>query len=101
MALNFPNSPSDGETFLGTNGINYVWSDDDQAWQVYNDPSSGIQVWSRNPVDAELFPVYPGDGVGIKDSLGEDAVTITGDGDIFATGKYQGGVDIESYPALP
>ena len=57
MALNFPSSPSDGDTFLGGNGINYIWSDADQSWQVYNDPASGIQVWSRDPSVPELFPV--------------------------------------------
>lgn len=100
MALNFPTNPSNGDTFLAGNGINYVWVDADSSWQVYNDPAAGIQVWSRNPGDAELFPVYDGDNVVIKTPGGVDAITLSSDGEITAD-KFSGDIDIESYPTLP
>lgn len=101
MAINFPSSPTDGDTFLGSNGINYIWVASSDSWQVYNDPAAGIQVWSRDPAEAELSPVYGGDGVVIKTAGGADAVIISDDGNVTATGKFIGDVDIESYPSLP
>ena len=101
MALNFPLSPNDGDTFLGGNGINYIWVAAESSWHVYNDPASGIQVWSRDPATGELFPVYDGDGVVVKTAGGADAVTISSTGDVVADGKFVGDIDIESYPALP
>ena len=102
MALNFPSSPSDGDTFLGGNGINYVYIAADSSWQVYSDPAlAGTQVWSRRPGEAELIPVYNGDSVIVTTSAGADAVTLSDDGNVTATGKFIGDVDIESYPSLP
>ena len=100
MALNFPTNPSNGDTFLGSNGINYIWDAADSSWQVYNDPAAGIQVWDRDITEAELMPVYNGDSVVIKTAGGDDAITLSSDGDIVAD-KFTGGIDIESYPALP
>mgnify|MGYP006245055915 CR=1 FL=1 len=100
MALNFPSSPSDGDTFLGGNGINYIWSDADASWQVYNDPASGIQVWSRDPSVPELFPVNNGDSVAVTNGAGADVINLGSDGNIVAS-KFTGDVDIESYPSLP
>jgi len=102
MALNFPSSPTDGDTFLGGNGINYVFNGEDGTWQVYNDPAlAGSQVWSRRPGSAELIPVYNGDSVVVTTGAGADAVTINEEGNVIATGKFIGDVDIESYPTLP
>lgn len=100
MALNFPSDPQDGDTFLGGNGINYIWSEADESWQVYNDPASGIQVWSRDPSVPELFPVNNGDSVVVTDGLGADRVTLGANGNVTAT-KFIGSVDIESFPTLP
>lgn len=102
MALNFPSSPSNGDTFLGGNGINYIYISADSTWQVYSDPAlAGSQVWSRDPSEAELIPIYNGDSVVVTTSAGETAVTIGDDGNVTATGKFVGDVDIESYPSLP
>ena len=100
MALNFPSSPQPGETFLGGNGINYIWNEDSESWQVYNDPASGIQVWSRDPSVPELFPVNNGDSVVVTDGIGADQVTLGSDGNVTAA-KFIGSVDIEGFPALP
>ena len=101
MAINFPNNPSDGDTYLAGNGINYIWVDATDSWQVYNDPASGAQVWSRDPAEAELLPLYNGDSVVVQTAGGVDAVTVGSDGNVTATGKFIGDVDIESFPALP
>ena len=64
MALDFPSSPSNGDTFLGANGINYIYDSTDGKWEVYNDPCiPEVHVWSRNAAEAVLEPVYNGDGV--------------------------------------
>ena len=98
MALNFPTNPSNGDTFLGSNGINYIWVDSDSSWQVYNDPAAGIR--DRDVSEAELFPVYDGDSVVIKTSGGANAITLSSDGEVIAD-KFTGFPRYESYPALP
>ena len=100
MAIDFPNSPSNGDTFLGANGINYVYDSTDSKWEVYNDPASGIQVWNRVPGDAILEPVYDGDGVKIQNTGGTTTITLASDGTITA-GALVGDIDIDSYPSLP
>lgn len=102
MALNFPSSPSDGDTFLGGNGINYVYVAADGSWQVYSDPAlAGTQVWSRDPAEAELIPIYAGDDVVVIDNTGSTVVTMGADGNVTANGKFVGDIDIESFPTLP
>ena len=102
MALNFPLNPTDGETFLGANGINYIFVAADGSWQVYSDPALvGIQVWSRDPGDAELIPIYNGDSVIVTNPQGSPAITLDSSGDVIATGKFVGKIDIDSYPELP
>ena len=101
MALDFPLSPNDGDTFLGGNGINYIYVASTTSWQVYNDPASGAQVWTRDPAEAELYPVNTGDTVVVQTAGGADAVILGDDGNVTVTGKFIGDVDIESYPTLP
>lgn len=96
MALDFPSSPSNGDTFLGANGINYIYDSTDGKWEVYNDPSTGSNVWSRNAAEAVLEPVYNGDGVKLQDPSGTTTVNLRSTGKITV-----GSVDIDSFPSLP
>ena len=70
MALDFPASPSNGDTFLGANGINYIYDSTDGKWEVYNNPASGSNVWSRDAANAILLPVYNGDEILISTNKG-------------------------------
>ena len=96
MALDFPASPSNGDTFLGANGINYIYDATDGKWEVYNDPSSGAQVWSRDAVGAVLEPVYNGDGVKLQNPSGTTTVNLRSSGLITVES-----VDVDSFPSLP
>ena len=95
MALDFPSSPSNGDTFLGANGINYVYDSTDGKWEVYNDPSTGSNVWSRNAAEAVLEPVYNGDGVKL-DPSGTTTVNLRSNGKITVES-----IDVDSFPSLP
>tara|TARA_R110002012_G_scaffold282597_2_gene472377 strand:- start:102 stop:392 length:291 start_codon:yes stop_codon:yes gene_type:complete len=96
MALDFPASPSNGDTFLGANGINYIYDATDGKWEVYNDPSTGSNVWSRNPAEAVLEPVYNGDGVKLANPSGTTTVNLRSTGVITIES-----LDIDSFDALP
>ena len=96
MALDFPSSPSDGQTFLGTNGINYIYDGTDGKWKVYNDPAAGSNVWSRDAAEATLIPVYNGDSVELNDSGGTRTVNLRANGKITVET-----LDIDSFDALP
>jgi len=100
MAIDFPNSPSDGDTFLGANGINYIYDSTDGKWEVYNDPAYGTQVWNRDPGDAILEPVYDGDGIKIQNSGGNTTITLASNGTVTAESLI-GDIDLDSFPALP
>ena len=96
MALDFPSSPSNGDTFLGANGINYIYDSTDGKWEVYNDPSTGSNVWSRNAAEAVLEPVYNGDGVKLQNPSGVTTVNLRSNGTITVES-----IDIDSFDALP
>ncbi len=96
MALDFPASPSNGDTFLGANGINYVYDATDGKWEVYNDPATGSNVWSRDPSGAVLEPVYNGDGVKLSNPSGTTTVNLRSTGVITIES-----LDIDSFDALP
>ena len=96
MALDFPSSPSNGDTFLGANGINYIYDSTDGKWEVYNDPASGAQVWSRDPANAVLEPVYNGDSLELSNAGGTTTVNLRSSGKITVES-----VDVDSFPSLP
>ena len=96
MALNLPQSPSNGDTHLGSNGINYIYDAASGKWEVFVDPASGSNVWSRDPVQEALSPVYNGDDVELRDNSGITRITMTAEGTISATN-----IDIDSFPTLP
>ena len=98
-AIDMPNSPSIGDSYLADNGINYVW--DGEKWVVKTEAASGVNLWDRDPALGNLTPIYNGDGVTIKDDLGVVKVTIDDTG-INVTGSVAATTfDVDSLPALP
>src|SRR5262250_2479943 len=58
--LDFPNIPTIGQTYAGTNGVNYQW--DGTVWTV---PLGGAQLWvdtgtALTPTDATKGVAVPG-----------------------------------------
>ena len=97
MAINIPNSPNLGEIELADNGINYICTSTDPIkWEVYVDPSLTGNVWARDNVTAELYPVYEGDSVIVRDAGGTTTISLDENGTISAL-EY----DIDSLPSLP
>ena len=96
MALDFPSSPSNGDTFLGGNGVNYVYDATDEKWKVFVDPGSGNNLWDRDPVEASLTPLFNGDSVIVKNASGATTVNLQANGTITVES-----IDIDSFDALP
>jgi len=94
MAIDMPPSPSNGDIYLATNGINYQW--DGTKWEVYVDPSLGANVWGRDSNTSSIFPANDGDNVLLKNNSGTTKITMTGNGDITAIGFR-----IDSLTSLP
>ena len=96
MALDFPSSPSDGDTFLGANGINYIYDGTDGKWKVYNDPFLEITSGPET-LQQHLEPVYNGDSVETQNpSDGTRTINLRSNGKITVEA-----VDVDSFPSLP
>ena len=93
--LDFPNSPSVGSTFLGTNNINYQW--DGEKWKMFSDPStSQSSLWARDAVNVDIYPANAGDNVNVRDGSGTITATLNADGSVdFIT------LNIDALPSLP
>ena len=100
-ALDFPNSPSNGDIFLAQNGINYQW--DGEKWVVYIASGAATNYWQRDSVELELKPINSGDSLAIVTTGNVDSVTLdAASGDVTATGVVSAsGYDIEALPDLP
>ena len=94
MAIDMPPSPTTGDIYLASNGINYQWDGD--KWIVYVDPSLGGQVWERDVASASLNPVADGDDVLIKNASGTTTITLNSNGSLTAV-EY----DIDALTTLP
>ena len=90
--INMPNNPSDGDTHIAENGINYVY-----------DAASGANLWARDSGNTEIFPIYEGDSVLLKDSTDTETVTLDpANGVTLAAGlSFTGNFDIDSLTSLP
>lgn len=102
-AINMPNNPSDGDTRIAENGINYVYEAATDRWLVQADAASGANVWARDSGNGEVFPIYEGDSVVLKNSSFTETVTIDpAAGITLASGlKFVGEFDIDSLTSLP
>lgn len=94
MAIDMPPSPSSGDIYLATNGINYQW--DGTKWVVYVDPTLGGNVWERDAGNSSLNPVNDGDSVIVKNASGTNTIVMTSNGSITAV-EY----DIDALTTLP
>ena len=102
-AINMPNTPSDGDTHIADNGINYVYDATHDRWLVQADAASGTNVWARNTGDASVFPIYEGDSVVLKNSSSVETVDIDpATGITLSSGlKFIGEFDIDGLTSLP
>lgn len=93
--IDFPSSPSINDTFLGSNNINYQW--DGEKWKLYVDAyASQASLWSRDSVNADLYPLTLGDDINVRDGDGNIQISVTAEGALnFVT------LNIESLPSLP
>lgn len=102
-AINMPNSPSDGDTHIADNGINYVYDATNDRWLVQAEAASGANVWARNTGDSSVFPIYDGDSVVLKNSSSVETVDIDpATGITLSSGlKFIGEFDIDNLTSLP
>ena len=103
MALDMPNSPSDGDVHLGSNGINYVYELATDRWLVQKDAAAGRNLWVRNDIDTEIYPIYDGDTVALKNGAGTEVIhSDPAVGVTLAAGlKFVGEFDIDALTELP
>lgn len=103
MALNLPNSPADGDTHLGSNGINYVYDASQDRWLVETDTASAVSLFIRDPADTSISPIYDGDSISVNDNAGAEQIRIdpTAGVTLSAGLKFTGEFDIDNLTALP
>lgn len=103
MALNLPNNPSDGDTHLGANGINYVYDATNDRWTVEVDNASAVNVFTRDVSRNSVLPVYTGDSIELKNTDGFVSINIDPEFGIFMNEglKYTGEFEIDGLPPLP
>ena len=100
MAIDMPNNPTVGDTFVASNGVNYEW--DGTKWEVQSDAASGVNLWARNSIDNSIEPIYADDKVVVNTA---SSTTITMDPALgirlASTVNFNGNIDVENLPALP
>jgi hypothetical protein len=103
MALNLPNDPTDGQTYLASNGINYVYNLATDRWTVEVEQASATSVFTRDVSRESVLPVYAGDDIELKNSDGFITITIDPEFGIFMNDglKYTGEFEIDGLPPLP
>jgi hypothetical protein len=78
MALNFPNTPNDGDVFRDPTGTQWVYELNSDSWtSVGAAIPAGAQVWYRG--SSFLTPIYAGDKVNpVALNFASNADTLTG-----------------------
>lgn len=77
--IDFPPSPSLNQTFTAQNGIDYVVVQiNPVVWQVVEQSAdTGQRLWTRDGGSGEIYPVFAGDDVVVKDTAGNKTTVIT------------------------
>ena len=103
MALNLPNSPVDGETYLAANGTNYVYDASKDRWTVEVDNASAVNVFTRDVSRESVLPVYAGDSIELKNTDGFIVMNLDPQFGMFINEglKYTGEFEIDGLPPLP
>lgn len=104
MALDFPNSPSDGDTHIASNNILYVFDATEDRWNIRTGSASGLQkLWARDGSLGEIYNIYTGESLVIKDSNDVNFITLDPDTGITldSTLKFSGNIDVDSLTDLP
>ena len=103
MALDMPNNPSDGDTFIASNGTNYVYELATDRWKVQADSAAGRNLWARNDLETEIYPIYDGDSVILKNLAASEVIDVDPTvGITLVSGlKFVGDVDIDGLTDLP
>ena len=102
-AINMPNSPNDGDTYIAENGINYVYELATDRWLVQADAASGSNVWARNTGGASVFPIYEGDSVVLNNGSSVETIDIDPAVGVTLSSplKFIGHFDIDNLTSLP
>ena len=104
MALDFPNSPSDGDTHIASNNISYEFDAAEDRWKVRTGSASGIQkLWARDGSLGETFNIYYGESLVLKDTNAVNFITLdpTAGITLDSTLKFTGNIDVDSLTDLP
>ena len=77
--IDFPPATAVGQQFTAQNGIVYfVASLNPTIWQVVDVSSStGQRLWNRDGTENQIFPVFAGDDVVVRDFSGNYTTVIT------------------------
>ena len=70
-----------GDEYTAENGVSYTW--DGVKWVLtVSSANRAERLWVRDGVNTEIFPVYVGDDVSIRNDGGTTTTTITAEGTI-------------------
>jgi len=76
--IDFPPNPALDEQFTAQNGIVYFAAQvNPTVWQVVDQTgNTGQRLWNRDGVNNQIYPIFPGDDVLIRDTAGNATTTI-------------------------
>ena len=82
--IDFPPNPSLNQQFSAQNGVVYFCSSaapDPVVWQVVDQTANtGQRLWTRDGVNNNIYPIFPGDDVLVRDTAGNATTTIVSGG---------------------
>jgi|14_taG_2_1085336.scaffolds.fasta_scaffold16894_3 hypothetical protein len=87
MTVQFPaNPPYNDYEFVATNGARYTW--DGKKWfsnkeiQPGQGGGTGDELWTKDPVSSDLYPIASGDGVSVRGADSIENINLSSDGTI-------------------
>jgi len=80
--IDFPPDPKESEVYRAENGIDYICvSEDPVIWRVVeSQTASGQRLWARDDTFKQIFPVFAGDDVTVRDPNGNITTRIVSGG---------------------